>query len=148
VFIEGRPPESLHAPGEGFLPGTMKSGELRLRLFINTLEGAGRAVWSTYNTRAAELGMPADSRRVIAVGAADPANRIRPSSASGSPFNLSLLPKPDVYAYDEGGGTAQAASFAAGLTASSWGSRGTLFGVLEALRVRPGSVLRIPEPGK
>ncbi len=146
VFIEGGPPESLHAPGEAFLPGTVKFGELRLRLFVNTLEGPGRAVWSNYATRAAALGMPADAHRVIAVGAVDDADHVRASSASGSPFNLTLLAKPDVYAYDAGGGTSEAASFAAGLAASSWGSRGTLFGVLEALHVRPGAVLRIPEP--
>jgi hypothetical protein len=148
VYIEGRPPESLHAAGEAFLPAMAKASELRLRLFVNTLEGAGRAVWSDYTTRAAALGMPADAGRVIAVGAADSADGVRPSSASGPAFNLALLPKPNVFAYDEGGGTAEAASFAAGLAASSWGSRGTLFGVLEALRVRPGSVLRIPAPGK
>jgi hypothetical protein len=148
VFIEGKVPETLNAPGEAFLPGTMKFGELRVRLFVNTLEGAGRAVWSDYKTRAAALGMPADAGRVIAVGAIDDAGHIRATSASGSPFNLALLVKPDVYAYDEGGGTAEAASFAAGLAASSWGSRGTLFGVLEAMRVKPGSVLRIPPPGR
>jgi hypothetical protein len=144
VFIEGKPPQSIQAEGEVSLPGTKKAGELHVRLFANTLTGAGRAVWSAYATRAAALGMPADAQRVIAVGAVDASDRVRPWSASGSPFNLALLCKPDVYSYDEGAGTAQAASFAAGLAASSWGSRGTLLGVLEALRVRPGSVLRIP----
>jgi hypothetical protein len=145
VFIEGTPPASTQAPGEVGLPLTRKASELRVRLFVHTLEGSGRAVWSDYATKMAALGMPADASRVIAVGAADARDRIRPSSASGSPFNLALLAKPDVYAYDEGAGTGQAASFAAGLAASSWGSRGTLFGVLEALRVRPGCVLRIPQ---
>ena len=144
VFIEGRLPESIHPPGEVHLPGKMKFGELRLRLFVHTIDGAGRAVWSDHTTKAAALGMPADASCVIAVGAADAEDGVRPTSASGSASNLTLAVKPNVYAYDEGEGTAQAASFAAGLAASSWNSRGTLFGVLEGLRVRPGSVLRVP----
>jgi hypothetical protein len=145
VFIEGKPPESIHGVGEVHLPQSKKVSELRVRLFASTLAGAGRAVWSSFTTKAAALGMPADARRVIAVGAVAGDGRIRGSSASGSPFNLALVTKPDVYAYDEGAGTGQAASFAAGLAASSWGSRGTLFGILEALGVSPGGVLRIPD---
>jgi hypothetical protein len=144
VSIAGTPPEGIQAEGEATLPAIRKTSELRVRLFANTLAGAGRAVWASYATRMAALGMPADAHKVIAVGAIDARDRIQPSSASGAPFNLALLPKPEVYAYDEAAGTAQAASFAAGLAASSWGSRGTLFGVLEGLHVRPGGVLRIP----
>jgi hypothetical protein len=146
VSIAGTAPESIHAEGEVSVPAVQRASELRLRLFANTLAGPGRAVWASYATRMAALGMPADAHKVIAVGAIDSADRIQPYSASGSPFNLPLLCKPEVHAYDESAGTAQAASFAAGLAASSWGSRGTLFGVLERLRVKPGEVLRIP-PG-
>ena len=80
VAIEGKLPGSTQAPGEVSLPGTKKFGELNVRLFAHTLEGAGRATWSDYATKTATLGMPADARRVIAVGAADAGNRIRPAA--------------------------------------------------------------------
>jgi hypothetical protein len=146
VFIEGRLPDSIQARGEAQIPATRKVGEVRPRLFVNTLEGAGRAVWGDFATQTAALGMPADARQVVTVGAADASNRPRPATPTGPPYNLLLLKKPDVLAYDEGGGTDEATCFAAGFVASSWGSRGTLFKALEQLCVRPGAVLRVPEP--
>jgi hypothetical protein len=145
VFIAGKLPESIQAAGEARLPGARRFGGLNVRLFARTLAGAGRAVWADYQTKAGTPGMPADARRVITVGSADARDRARPSSAGGPPFNLALLTKPDVYAYDGGAGTGEAAGFAAGLAASAWGSRGTLLGVLEGLQVRPGAVLRVPD---
>jgi hypothetical protein len=144
VFVEGTLPDSIQAPGEASIPATRKVGEVRPRLFVNTLQGNGRAVWADFTTRSAALGMPADARQVVTVGAADASNQPQPSTPTGPPYNLLLLKKPDVLAYDNGGGTDEATCFAAGLVASSWGSQGTLFGALERLCGQPGAVLRVP----
>src|SRR5262249_58322723 len=61
VFIEGKVPESIQAKGEVRLPMQKRFGELRPRLFVNTLEGDGRAVWASYPTDTGSLGMPAAS---------------------------------------------------------------------------------------
>jgi hypothetical protein len=145
LFVEGKLADSTQAPGEAGLPSTRKKGEVRPRLFVRTLEGEGRAVWGDYATGSATIGMPADSKVVVTVGAAGADNKARASSADGAPFGMALAHKPDVLAYDDGGGTAEAASFAAGFAASAWPTGGTLFGVLDRLQVRPGAVLRVPE---
>jgi hypothetical protein len=93
----------------------------------------------------ASLGMPADAQSVITVGAADAGGRATLSSAPGSPWNLALLCKPDVLAYDEGQGTGAAAAFAAGLIASAHTAGVPLVTCLETLCVKPGEVLRVPE---
>jgi hypothetical protein len=144
VMVEGKLPESVYAKGENRLPGQRKFGEIRPRLFVNTLEGTGRAVWTGFVSAQASLGMPADASAVITVAAADEKDRIRPASAAGAPLGMALRSKPDLLAYDEGNGTAEAASFAAGFVGSAWPTTGTVIGVLEGLRVRPGAVLRVP----
>ena len=90
--------------------------------------------------------MPADAKAVLTVAAADEKDRVRETSAAGSPHGMALRAKPDLLSYDDGGGTAQAASFAAGLVGSAWPTTGTVFGVLEGLRVRQGQLLRVPTP--
>jgi hypothetical protein len=142
VFIMGKKPRSITAPGENALPALERSAELRVRLFATTLQGDGRATWATFSTPTAALGMPADARSVISVAAADRAGKPLVSSANGPPANMALLVKPDVLAY--GDDTAQAASFAAGLAAAYWPVGGTLRGVLEQMRARPGQVLCVP----
>jgi hypothetical protein len=145
VRIEGRAATTIFAPGENHLPVSRKTGEVKPRLFVRTLEGPGRAVWADYVTEMGSVGMPADARSVITVGAADRTGRPTLSSAPGSPWDLALLPKPDVLAYDEGQGTGPAAAFAAGLIASAHTAGVPLVSSLETLRVKPGQVLRIPD---
>ncbi len=145
VFVEGRLTDDIHAPGEAALPATRRSGEVRPRLFVQTLEGDGRAVWADYASGGAALGMPADARSVVTVGAAGEDGKATAFSPVGSPTGLALMRKPDVLAYEEGGGTAEAASFAAGFAASAWPLGGSVFGVLDRLHVSPGGLLRVPE---
>lgn len=145
VFVRGRLPDGIHAPGENVLPANKKTGEVRPRLFVQTLAGPGRAVWADFATRQAALGMPADANRVLAVGAANDQGKPRDASADGSPAGLALRKKPDVFAYDDNGGTGEAASFAAGFAASAWPVGGTLFGVIDRMHVQPGALLRVPE---
>jgi hypothetical protein len=80
VRIEGRAPEGTLPRGEPALPGNKRMQELRVRLFVNALDGAGQATWADFAT---DVG-----------------------SAAGPPFNLHLLRKPEVLTYYEGEGTA------------------------------------------
>jgi hypothetical protein len=144
VRVEGTPPDGTHPRGAATLPATRTASELRPRLFVQTLDGPGRALLHDYATAAGSPGMPADAHRAVTVGAADAQGRPRPYSAAGPPHNLELLRKPDVLAFDEAGGTGQAACFAAGLAAATRGAGAPLWAWLEALQVRPGDVLRVP----
>jgi hypothetical protein len=144
VQIEGKLPASVFAPGENRLPINRQMGEVKPRLFVQTLEGAGRAVWVDFVTEVGSLGMPADARQVVTVGAADRAGRPEEFSAAGPPLELALLVKPDVLAYDDNQGTAQATAFAAGLLATAHTAGVPLSTFRETLRLRPGDLLRIP----
>jgi hypothetical protein len=125
---------------------------LRLRCFVETVAGAGRAVFLDYATEEGSIGMPGDAHRVLTVGAADLADKRRPESAGGPPMNVELLAKPNVLAYDEVGlakagtahGTSLAAGFAAGLAASTLSAGAPHGRFLEAVGVQPGQVLRVP----
>ncbi len=145
VRIEGRAPETIYPPGEPTLPVLRKHGELYLRLFVAPLDATGRAVLHDYVTAAGSLGMPADARTAITVGAADDRNHRQPYSAGGAPFNLALLSKPDVLSYDRSEGTAEAAAFAAGLTALLPHVGRSPTACLQGLHVPPGGVLCLPE---
>jgi hypothetical protein len=145
VRIEGRAPTGIQAPGEASLPALRKASELKPRLFVQTLDGTGRVVLIDFATDAGTVGVPGDARRVITVGAASAGGNRQPFSAGGPPYNLALLCKPEVLAYDEGLGTGQAASFAAGLAATSLTAGASHKKWLEAMGVRSGELLRIPQ---
>jgi hypothetical protein len=146
--VEGHIPDGIRPPGAPTLPILQRWGEIHPRIFLQTLDGPGRAVFADYAPTVGSQGMPGDARAVITVGAADLRNRPEPSSATGAPHELELLRKPDVLAYDPegeaGDTTALATGFAAGLAAStrSSGIPGSTF--LPSLQVLPGGVLRVP----
>jgi hypothetical protein len=144
LCVEGKLPESTRPRGFPTLPATRQFGELRPRLFIETLDGAGRAVFHDF-TDAGSIGMPGDSHRVITVGAADLEDRPRPYSAGGPAHNLELLVKPDLLAYDQGEGTGAAMSLAAGLAAATRSANAPVEHWRKLLPVRPGGVLKLPE---
>jgi hypothetical protein len=148
VRVEGRIPEGIRPPGEPTLPAIQQTGEIRPRLFVQTLEGPGRAVLADYATAMGSLGVPADARQVITVGAASLAGKGEPYSAGGPPHNVELLAKPDVLAYDAMStteqGTGMATGFAAGLAASALSAGVPRCRFLEELQVPPGGVLRVP----
>jgi hypothetical protein len=145
VRIEGRAPESIYPAADPTLPAMRKQGELRLRLFVSPLDATGRAILRDYVTAGGSLGMPGDARTAITVGAADERNRRQPYSAGGAPFNVELLSKPDVLAYDRSEGTAEAAAFAAGLAVLAPGINRSLTARLQGLHIPPGGVLRLPD---
>ncbi len=148
IRVVGHIPEGIRPPGEPTLPAIQQTGEIRPRLFVQTLAGPGRAVLAAYTTAMGSLGVPADARQVITVGAANLAGRAEPYSAGGPPHNLELLLKPNVLAYgavdDREQGTGVATGFAAGLAASAISAGVPRSRFLEALQVPPGGVLRVP----
>ncbi len=145
VRIEGRAPETIYPAGDPTLPAMRKQGELRVRLFVSPLDATGRAILRDYVTAGGSIGMPADARTAITVGAADEGDRRQPYSAGGGPFNMELLAKPDVLAYDRSEGTAEAAAFAAGLAVLAPGANRSLTARLQGLHVPAGGVLRLPD---
>jgi hypothetical protein len=130
VRIEGRVPKSIRPPGTPTFPAIEEIWELRPRLFVDATEAGtrGRAVFLDYATDAGNLGMPADSRTLVTVGAADQKGRPEPWSTMGPPLNRGLLAKPNILAYDSvplsgardirALGASISAAFAAGMTAS------------------------------
>ncbi len=89
---------------------------------------SGRPVFTDFATDQGSIGIPADARSVITVGAADWQNQPRPYSAGGPLPFAGLAKKPAVLAYDglhfdaanSGGalGSSIATSFAAGTVAT------------------------------
>jgi hypothetical protein len=150
--VEGRVPAGIRPPGAPSLPVLERHGEIHPRIFIQTLDGAGRAVFSDYAPAVGSLGMPGDARAVLTVGASGLDNRRESSSAGGTPHDLELLRKPDVLAYDvfrgtggdDSSGTGTATGFAVGLAASVQTAGAAGRGFLERLQVLPGGVLRVP----
>lgn len=145
VRIGGNAPESIYPPGDPTLPFMRKHSEMRLRLFVSPLDATGRAIFHDHASAAGSLGMPADARTAITVGAAGSANQRQSYSAGGAPFGLDLLAKPDVLSYDRGEGTAESAAIAAGLAALVPLAGHTPAAFLQNLHVPPGGILRLPE---
>jgi hypothetical protein len=150
LWVEGVAPTSIRPRGAPTLPTVRKFGDLRPRLYAQTLTGAGRAVWRDFATDAGTLGMPADARRVLTVGAADGSGKARAASANGPALGLELLPKPDLLAMDgrdaeEGTETVFAGAYAAGLAACSQNVGASVGKWAIDLGLRPGGLLRLPE---
>jgi hypothetical protein len=157
-LLEGLVPTGIRPRGMPTLPALEKKWELRPRIFVEVIDEAtrlkGRAVLADFSTEAGVIGLPADARNVVSVGAASFKNQPEMYSAYGSPMLMDLARRPWLYAYDElelaGGGafgTAIANAFAAGTTASYYSSAGiTRADVLEWLRAHEGQVLRVPAP--
>ncbi|GIW82366.1 MAG: hypothetical protein KatS3mg105_4173 [Gemmatales bacterium] len=158
VRIEGFVPQGIYPPDAPTMPAMQRSWELYPRLFVDVKSDAfrnlGRAVFEDFPTDIGALGTPADSRSVITVGAADAHGQAADYSAHGPPLNLSLLAKPDTLSQSGlqlGGqeqissyGTSQAAAFAAGLTAASFGYGIDRAYFLRALNERKGKPLLVP----
>ncbi len=142
VLIEGKAPDSIHPPGTAVIPASRKTGEINVRLSVDAPPAVkGRAVWDSLPATAA-LGVPADSRRVLTVGAATAEGVERPDSAAGV-MGAELWVKPDLTAYGVEG-TGQAAAFAAGFAATASGKTGSLAAIAESIRMRPGKLLVLP----
>ncbi|MHB1425592.1 MAG: hypothetical protein ACYC3I_20685 [Gemmataceae bacterium] len=145
VRVGGHAPETIYPPGDSTLPFQRKHSEMRVRLFVSPLDATGRAIFHDYITASGSIGMPADARTAITIGAANVRNDRQPYSAGGAPFGLDLLMKPDMLSYDNGEGTAESAAFAAGLAALVPPAGRTPTACLQNLHVPPGGVLRLTD---
>ena len=154
-LLEGLTPTGIRPLGAPTLPAMEKHWELRTRLHVEILDEPsrlqGRAVFADFPTDAGSIGLPADARNVISVGAANFKHQPQPSSAFGTPMNMELARRPWLYAYDElelaGGGafgTSIANAFAAGTTAALMSGNVTREQVVQMLRAQEGQVLRAP----
>jgi hypothetical protein len=149
--VEGRVPYGIRPAGEPTVPAAERLWELRPRLFVNTVAGAGRVVLADFATAQGALGTPADARQPITVGAADASGRVLPSSASGVAFGMELSPRPAVLSPVVGTGagaapgTSLSAGFAAGLAASAVSAGAPADKLLRSLGTRPGTALRVPD---
>jgi subtilisin family serine protease len=155
--VEGKVPASIRPEGVPNLPASDKTWELRTRIFMEAIDDAarasGRPIFLDYATDEGTLGMPADSRTVLTVGAAGRANQSQPYSATGPAMNLELLPKPNLLVADDDRlgpdgavayGTDLAAPFAAGLAGRSLARGLSRVEYWKALQGRPARVLRAP----
>jgi hypothetical protein len=149
--IEGRVPASIRPAGEPTVPARDRTWELRPRVFVQTVTGAGRAVFADFATTEGAVATPGDARRTITVGATDASGKALPESASGSAFGTELLPMPTVRsaAVNVGEGpappTSLSAGFAAGLAASAISAGAPTDKLLRAWGTPPGAVLKVPE---
>jgi hypothetical protein len=141
--IGGRAPDSIYPARDVTLPAMRKTSDTWIRLFVSPRDVSGRAVFHDYVTAAGSVGMPADARTPVAVGAADARGQSRFYSAAGAPLGMELLPKPDLLSFDDGSGTAEAAAFAAGLTALVPESGHTPTTCLQNLRIPQGGLLHL-----
>ena len=66
VRIEGKAPNGIQPRGVATLPALQRTFEPTPRLFVETLDGSGRAVFETWTTSEGP-GMPADARVVVPV---------------------------------------------------------------------------------
>ncbi len=155
LLLEGLTPSGIRPLGASTLPALEKNWELRPRIFLEVLDDAnrlqGRAVFTDFPTDAGSIGIPADARNVISVGAANFKHKPQPSSAFGSPAQMELARRPWLYAYDAlelaGGGaygSSIANAFAAGTTAAMMTGNLPREQLLRILRGQEGQVLRVP----
>jgi hypothetical protein len=90
--------------GAATLPALEKQWQLTPRLFVEAVGGPaarqGRPVFRDFATDVGTVGVPADARRVVAVGAADPKGNAEPYSAPGPPHGLELFVTPRLSAFD------------------------------------------------
>jgi hypothetical protein len=153
--LDGLNPVGIRPLGAPVLTQLAQDWELRTRIFVETTDDAvrprGRAVLGDFATDAATVGLPADSRGVISVGAADLDGKPRPDTAIGSLPFVELTQRPTVLAFDalqlEGRtafGSSVANAYAAGTAAallSAGASREQLRNWYEA---HEGKVMRVP----
>jgi hypothetical protein len=157
-LVDRLTPTGIRPLGTPTLPDLERNWELRPRLFVSAVDDklakTGRPVFADFPTDMGTVGMPADARALLAVGAAGFDDRPEPASAKGPPAHLDYFICPQVLAYDRldlgvdppgvAFGTSLATPFAAGTAASLHSAGLTYPQLLRQLRLRPGTVFTSP----
>jgi hypothetical protein len=158
VRVEGKAPEFSLPRGVAGLPALQESIELNPRLVVESIDeqlSPGRLVFGDYRVPGG-VGMPADSRSILTVGAASLDLKTRLSTSRGAGPATQLLDKPDVWAFDtlplpgvepvqSGFGTSAAAGFAGGLAASVRSANGSSRYLMSSLGLQSGHLLELPQ---
>ena len=139
--VEGHAPRGTRPDSVATLPMARKLFELKPRIFIETLDGAGHVIFQDYVTGQGAVGVPGDAHNVITV-ASVPGPK---EGTCGSPQGMELLVKPDVVVAEDSGGGGEATCFAAGLWASARSAGLTQARIYEVIQGQKGGVLRIPK---
>jgi hypothetical protein len=158
VELTGLASSGIRPAGVPVLPALETQWDLTPRLFVEVLDsppaGKGRVVLRDYSTTQGSIGLLADTRVLVSVGAAALAGTPQPYTTRGAPGTLSYVSRPNVLAYDalqltpEGAGAAYGASvatpFSAGQAAVLLGA-GRSRGAVEGLFLQQnGKVVRLP----
>ncbi len=157
--LDGLNPVGIRPLGVPVLPLLTQDWELRPRVLVETVDDAvrpqGRVVFADFATDAGTIGMPADARGVISVGAADLDGKLRPDSVTGSLPYVDISQRPMVLAYDalqlDGGtafGSSVANAFAAGAAAALLSADVPRERLRTWLQGQDGKVLQVPTTGK
>jgi len=157
IRIEGNVPDDIRPAGSPVLPGQKTAWELRPRLFVDVADGRersqGRPVLRDFATRTGSIGVPGDSRSILTVSAAAANGQPEPYATDGPAYELRLLPKPDLLAFDqiqvvEGQpadyGSSLATAFAAGMAATAMSAGYPKPVIYESVRAHPGKLWRLP----
>jgi hypothetical protein len=147
VELKGGVPNTIRPAGEPTLPKFNKSWELRPRIFVETLQGAGRAVFLDYATAGASPGMPGSAQTAITVESAD-----KQVAADKKSQRDNLYVKPDLLSFHPFGGGADLAEssdgpvvgFAAGWAATARSAGAPAINFQQSLGIPPGESLGIP----
>jgi hypothetical protein len=132
---------------------------LKPRIFIETISAAvrkkGRVVFLDYASSNGGVALPSDARWGFSVGAAGSDGKIRSFTAAGAGLTADLMRKPDFLSFDRlprlsdtpgpARGSALAAAFATGTTASMLSAGLPTTSFPQALRLPPGELLLVPE---
>lgn len=157
VRVEGIIPDDIRPRGAPVLPGQKVGWELRPRLFVKLADArsgaAGRPDLQDFASRVGSIGIPGDARTVLTVSAAAPGGQPAPYATDGPPYDLRLLAKPDLLAYDSvriapvpgalGYDPSVATSFAAGMAATAMSAGMQPAAIVDAIRLRAGKLWRL-----
>lgn len=139
---------------EGLLPALQRGVEITPRVVVQPADPAsatrGRAVFQTFPTIAAGVGVPGDSPAAVTVGVLGP-NGEAVGTLTGAGPGVALRAKPDllatgVWATDGGGasGSAVSAAYAAGAAASLRSAGVRVSDMQRSLGLNPGRPLVLP----
>jgi hypothetical protein len=169
--VEGALPASTRPAGDATAE-TAVAVEIRPRIFVEVIDtasrGKGRVVFADYaggdawppadpaqpSTPFGGVGMPADARNVLTIGAANKDGRAQHYTSVGGGPGRALLVKPDLLGFDHidlgdgaaAGGSWVATAFDGGLVACLIGSNtpANALQLFRLLHIPAGAVLRVP----